>query len=395
MKRLISILLVLALCCSLAACASRDTKKSDEDEEEVEYTLEDVLIARAVEMARLTGLQAGTDYQAAMNMPEELIYVASVFTVSADSEPEEALISPVSDDIATEVTRLHGYLLGDTHLAVTSTLNHSTIMKLPEALEETTAVFLNYGADCSILVVFTPLDGKITGVATHPLYPDVSDRILDEYFSDADTLDEDAIEEACDRAEDVSCEASPGRETPTAQYYTDLALTVLDGVGNMDEEDAAEFTGDPAVIELAVFFAEGVSTEPAQVGVYTFADGGDAMFQTIDASDVLALRDPELTALARQQLFASLPNSFAGRYGVAAIAANSVIQAQAEPVILGSVPEGMDSAVLVMLTYPGIMTAMVCIYDSGYGLYQYSYSFLPDTPNWEEGTEEVGLEALE
>ena len=191
-----ALLLALALCLSLCACNSNNANSNDvtssvsipsvsippttttQARPSLNYTLEDVIIAKAVEMAALTGLRTNRDFLKLYISYDDIINLAQTFSVAATEDPIQAFALCVGDADITGLINSITSRMGDRAVGCTNVLTHSTQMKLPESLSDAIAVCLKYNADCNILVTFTPVQEQIVFVQSYAIFSEVAEELL-------------------------------------------------------------------------------------------------------------------------------------------------------------------------------------------------------------------------
>lgn len=380
MKRFLILLLTAALCLSMAGCGGENPlsavfqPKVDRDS---------VLLHHSLSMARTTGAIA-ENFELISPVPS-LMEIAEDFTCLADDAPDKAWIADVGD-IGKKFALLNAEL-GVERMACATSLTHGTLIQMPEELDDRYGVLLRY-EDGYSLVVYEPLEGAITTVTAFALYPEIAEEMRDRYFDDAEPYGEDEIEERCEQAKDVSFTAKPAKEEPTAAFYEEKALQVLESVDNARGYPEL-FTPNPEILEYCELWLDTAGDTPSDVEVWTMDDAVEPIEEYVGGK----ISDDRMTEFLRQAIGNILIQQVSASYSDLVLASNSTVKSMTDGVCLGPAPEGQADLILVALHYDDEATALVCIYDNGYGLNQYAYGFIPGTLN--SDPEDGGFEALD
>ena len=188
MRKVFMCFLSLIIMCNLFGCAQPQPNGSEKGDT-TKYSLTDIMVHQSVTMAQQIGLCAQSAYIQAMKSPATLISTAEVFTAAAENEPTECQIITTDDPkFGQQITHLMAYLVGSSHLGCSSILTHSTLLRLPQKLSETTVLYLRYSDSCHVAVVFVPGEDRTVSATAYPLFADVAEALLKEHFAEAEIL---------------------------------------------------------------------------------------------------------------------------------------------------------------------------------------------------------------
>lgn len=380
MKRFLILLLTAALCLSLMGCGMENylpdifKPKADRDS---------LLLCHSAQMAEITGAIA--DNFELLSYPTSLMEIAGDFTCLADEQPEKAWITDVGD-IGTKITVMNGQLLGTDYLACAGGMTHGTLVQMPEALDDRYGVLLEFD-DAYSLVVYDPVEDGATAVTAYPVFPEIAEELIDRYFDDVEPYDEDEIEKRIKAAENISLTAKPAKEKATAAFYEEKALQVMEGVANAKGKPDL-YTTSEEVLAYCDLWMDMADETPTDVEVWVLEDPEDLIKEMVGKR----ISDDRLEEYFRRAMGGALVQQMPAAYGDYVVASVSVMRLMAKSTYLGPAPENQGALVMVVLTYDEA-TAMVCIYDSGYGLNQYAFGFVPG--ELEMDPEDGGFERLD
>lgn len=377
MKRLLILLLTAALCLSMAGCGIVHLFKKEVDRDSL-------LLCHSLQMAEITGAIA--DNFEIMSYPESLMELAEDFTCLAEETPDKAWIADVGD-IGTKVAILNGQMLGTEYLACAGGMTHGTLVQMPEELDDSYGVLLRFDDGYS-LVVYEPLEDAVTTVTAYAVFPEIAEELIDRYFDDAEPYDEDEIEKRCKAAEDVSLTAKPAKEKAIAAFYEEKALLVMEGVANARGKPEL-YTTSAEVLAYCDLWMDVAGETPTDVEVWALEDVDDLIKEFVGKR----ISDDRLEEYFRRAMGGVLVQQMPAAYGDAVVASVSVVRLMAKSAYLGPAPEDQEGLIMVVLTYDDEATALVCINDSGYGLNQYAFGFVPG--ELEMDPEDGGFERLD
>ena len=409
MKRALLLLLVLTLCCSICACskdmsdsslAEKNTSKPIDNTQWhtiettqsptiVNYTTEDVIIAKAVEMAKLTALRTNRDFLELYTSYDDLISLAQSFSEAEKKNPIEAFGFCLGETDMAYLINNTTARLGDRFIACTNLLTHNTQINLPDPLSEALAVCLKFSAECYILVTFNPVQENVAYVQTYAIFPEVATELLNATYFDVDSIGTDRIAYACAVATDVSCSCRSNVAVADAKYYEQLAKSVLYRIPIEQVQEIPE-----PIIPYVEHFSNHCAAVAKETYVYHFSDKSQQL--VVDEYHLDGIDNLQLREIAIRELLAGTPEHLASIYGVACANANAVIRAVAQPILLDGTPNQQNFPVLVVFVYSDGSACMVCIYGNEYNFLQYTFASMPELPeNWNEGhLKTVGLERM-
>lgn len=409
MKKVVSLLLILSLCFGICACSADipsnspdeiHTSKATETTEipkieatqnstMLDCTTEDVIIVKAVEMAKLTALRTNRDFLELYTSYDDLITLAQSFSEAEKNNPVEAFGFCFGEtDMAYLINNITARL-GDRFIACTNLLTHNTQINLPDPLSEALAVCLKFSAECYILVTFNPVQENVAYVQTYAIFPEVAMELLNATYFDVDSIGTDRIAYACAVATDVSCSYRSNVAVADAKYYEQLAKSAL---YRISIEQVREIT-EP-IRPYVEHFSNHYTDVAKETYVYQFSDKAQQL--VVDEYHLDGIDNLQLREIAIRELLAGTPERLASIYGVACANANAVIRAVAQPILLDGTPNQQNFPVLVVFVYNDGSACMVCIYGNEYNFLQYTFASMPELPeNWNEGDlETVGLERM-
>lgn len=370
MRKFTAIFLALVLICGLFGCQ----KNPSGEIEPSTYTLSDLLISQAASMSQRISMRAEAAYLATLSEQTEVTSLAHVFTVAATGTPDSAKMAAVDADFSEVITKLCGQLAGDDALACGSLLSFSTHMYLPEPLEQPAAMYLRYSESCHFVTVFTPLENDLVSVWAFPLFTDVANSLLTDYFSGADNWEASEIEASIRNASGADLSADVSALSRSNAYYAKLVKTAMRTVKPLNVSHIYKVTQDKVVIQYVSAMSQALMHRTRAVQVYEFPDSVQAQVEDMLSQSTYS---QQLRSVTEQQVYLSWPNSFAATYGENWIAANAVLRVLLDTTMLGASAEEGEAPALVLMDLGGGASAMVAIYPNEFNAYLYSYTCLP------------------
>lgn len=395
MKRLIGATLFFVFLSSILGCSPAPTDiAATNTQSSVNYSLEDVLIAHAVDMGELTGLRTNSDFLSILGSHDSIIALAQNFSIAATKLPIQAQIFIVDDiernDMTSQINELTHQSLGETAMACSNLLLHTAQVCLPVTLSENTLVCLKYNEDCSIFVFYVPVEDQVTSVYSYAVFNDVANNFLKDFQS---TISLNANEVEAGRASAEGAEYSHDKEStiPSSQYYESLAQKAISAVSPSNIQDNIPNQLRAYVDHLSLVFTQ----NPSSASVYRFTDNAKELIEKEYHFDKFT--DSSLRQMASTEFIALTPMRMAEIWGQNLVATNSIFQAATQPINLGGVSTNQTDPVLVVLNYPNGVVCMVCIYGNDYGLLQATFACLPELPqNWNDiDLNTTGLERID
>lgn len=368
MRKFTAVLLVLVIVFSLFGCQ----KSSDDSSEKSSCTVPEMLVAQAVTMAQQLGLSAKPAYLGALDTAADAISQAGVFQQVASSKPTGAKSFSVDQqDFPRKITELCGKFATASQVAASGMLTFRAQISLPKTLEATTAVILQYGSRCAVIVVFEPLKDKLVSAWTYPLFPKVAERVLAVYGEDAEDWGASQVTECCQAAADIDFSAKYTGKTMDADDYAALATSVFANVKTLNSKQVSQYTTVGSIVEQVVTVSKLLSNGITETQVYNFPAAQDQI------DKILATADPQLSQLTAQRVYLAMPNKIANAHGAQWMAASSILNALLQQTRLGATAAENEAPVLVLLGLSDQYSIVMSIYPSQHNTYLYSFSCLP------------------
>lgn len=383
MKRLIGATLFFVFLSSILGCSPAPTDiAATNTQSSVNYSLEDVLIAHAVDMGELTGLRTNSDFLSILGSHDSIIALAQNFSIAATKLPIQAQLFIVEDmernDMNSQINELTYQSLGETAMGCSNLLLHTTQICLPVTLSENTLVCLKYNEECSIFVLYVPVEDRVTSVYTYAVFNDVANNFLNNFQSTI-SLNANEIEDSCASAEGAEYSHDKESTIPSSQYYERLALKAISAVSPSNIQDDIPDHLRVYVDHLSLVFTQ----NPSCTSVYRVTDYAKRLIEKECHFDKFA--DSSLRQMAITEFIALTPMRMAQILGQELVTTNSIFQAATQSINLGGISTNQTDPVLVVLNYPNGDVCMVCIYGNDYGLLQATFACLPELPqNWND-----------
>ncbi len=398
--------------------AAADRSEDESEDKGVEVSLQDVLLAESVKLAKLAGTAAGSDafVVGAAQLPDEVVPYARDF--AALSEPTDAFVYLDAAALARELgmsgeetltgepdeemrafveqtlpgalgSFLNGQYGGSYLLAAAGAMTVRETVKLPESLEQAALVVLRCGSgedgDLGAAVCFTPAEGALTSVSCVPLGASVMEALArDGHFDEADA---GAVElaVACALTADVSLRAAAASAAADEAWCRAQALASLAGAKDADESWVALYTSDPEMTALVAEMLRGTADEVVSCEVFALERG--RLLDTLDGETADWLeRDglgdyfdrDGLGEYVERMLAATLPTRFAAVYGVSALAANTIaVKLCSQTPYAAPLPQDFSGCRIVAMTWSDGVVTVTALYDGGNGIAQAQTAFLP------------------
>lgn len=372
MRRFTAILLVLVLAIGLFGCSD-----SKEENKKTKYTVSDLLIYKAEEIARQIGMRSEEAYLSAMEFPAQVISVAGTFGQAATDEPAHAMVQTgVVNTLPQEITSICSQFAGSQKLAACGALAVSDHIFMARELEKSTAVYLRYSESCHFIVVFTPLGDNLASVWAYPLYAEVAEQVLRTYFTDPTKLDAKQIRAASRAGSNGLFLAQCTDQKTNSDYYANLTSFVLKKTKPLNKAEISKYTTDESIIKNALTISQLMSKGIQAIHIYRFPDRLESQ-----VSDLLTASSysQELEAYTRQQVYLTFPQQLCNKYGTDWIAVNSVLSAAVNTANMSAIASVEEQPVLVVVPLGGNLCLLMSIYPGQHQIYEYRYAVLPAT----------------
>lgn len=374
MKRIFACFFAFIILCSLFGCTQPQPTEPDDDQQ-TSYTLTDILVAQAAAMSQKIGLCTQPGYMQAIAANDEVASLAGVFTVAAEAEPSECRILTTDDPrFAQSITIISGQLLSYTHLACSNILSYDTLLHLPKTLSETTVVYLRYSDDCHFAVVFVPGENKIVSATVYPLFRETAEALLNEHFSDAQTLNAAQSQNARKAGAQASVCATPSGVQANAAYYTDLAKSVFANATEATAEEIAAYTNDEAIIARVKQMSRALTLKPFAVSIYRFPNS--VRQQSNDILMDVANSD-QLQQLTQRRIYLSYPTLCSSTFGTDQLLANSILSIVTKTQGMGITALEEEDPVIAVLGLADEVSVILSIYPGENNIYSYRYACIP------------------
>lgn len=372
MRKFTAILLVLALAIGLFGCSSnKDQNKKSE------YTVSDLLIYKAEEIARQIGMCSEEAYLSAMEFPAEVVSLAGAFGQAATDDPVHAMVQTgVVKTMSRDIADMCNHIAGTNKLAACSALAVNDHIFMAQKLEKPTAVYLRYSENCHFIVVFTPLGDNLASVWAYPLYAEVAEKVLLTYFAGSTNMDAKQIRAASKAGSKGLFLAQCTDQKTTIGYYADLATFVLKKTKPLNKAAIAEYTTDESIIKNVLNISQLMSKGLQTVHIYRFPSRlEDQVSELLKDSSY----SEELEAYTRQQVYLTFPQQLCNNHGTDWIAINSILSAEVNTGNMSAIASAEEQPVLVMVSLRGGLCLLMSIYPSQHQIYEYRYVVLPMT----------------
>lgn len=371
MRKFTAIFLALVIVCGLFGCA----REPQEQDSKPRYSVTDLMIGKAVEITRQMGMRADAGFLTALEFPAEVASMAGIFREAVDAENITAKVeTAVLDTLPTDITALCSQFGGSTQVACCGALTESNQIFMAKELEYPTAVYLRYSESCHFVVVFTPLGDNLASVWAYPLFAKVAEQVLERYFSDAEDLDADQVRDACNSAADALYEAQCTDQKTSADYYIQLANTVIKDVKPLSDKDISKYTSEQKILANAATMSRLMYSGISSALVYRYPG---SLQSQIDEALSSTEYSQQLKTYARRQFCLTYPNQISNRYGEDWMVVNAILATELDTAKLSAIASEDEEPVLVLMNLSGTACLLMSIYPSEYNIYLYSYAVLP------------------
>ncbi len=373
MRKFTAVVLILVLVCGLFGCAGKTPDQSNGPD----YSLPDLLVYKASEIARQIGMQADQGYMTAMEFPEEVVSEAATFQQAVTAEPISAKVqTDVPKTIALDITNMCSRFAGITKLACCGALTMSDQIYISHKLVTPAAVYLRYSESCQFVVVFTPLGNNLASVWAYPLYPEVTGEVLQTYFINDKQLNAEQIRTACRAGANGSFQAQCTDQKTSPKYYSQLATTVLKEAKPLEPSAVSDYTTDAKIISNVVSLSHSMVSGIQSVQVFQFPAKLERQVEEILSSTKYS---QQLEAYTRQLVYLTFPRQLSNRYGEDWMVTSSLLLATMETGSMGAIATKDEVPVLVLIQLKGDSCLLMSVYPSQHNIYLYQYAVLPQT----------------
>lgn len=358
MRKIITIFLLLAMVCSLFGCGNRNSSNT----QSTNYTIKDLLFYQATGLAQQVGTAAGSNYMKLLGAPEEVTKLAPTFAAAAsmDHLSNGLLLRIDGADLPGLIRNISAQTGNSRKLSCCSMLTYQTQFLCPVPLQQTVAVYLRYGEQCHMVVLFVPQENQLVQATVYPLFAEAAQGLLAKFSANSAKYSSEMIAQCCRRTSAASCIAAPTGNEISAEFYGALAGAVLANVEPASSKEIAPFTSNAEVVTQVSLFTQRMAAGAADTEVFYFP------------SDLVQSKD-EMT---RQQLYLSWANQFSGTFGTTCSASNAVLMQILDAQSMGITAQAEEAPVLVAADL-GSDTVLISIYPSAFGTYLYRVACLP------------------
>lgn len=370
MRKFTAVFLVLVLVFGMFGCSTRQNQNRQPG-----YSVSDLLLFKAGEIARQIGMRADKDYMAALDVPAEVAAVAGVFEQAVTASPVSAKVQTgVLKTLPQDITQICAQFTSIHKVASCGVLVFSDQVFMAAKLEAPTAVYLRYSAECHFIVVFTPLGDNLASVWGYPLYEEVAAKVLKTYFSESQELDAQQIQAAFQAGSKGIFQAQCTDQKTNAAYYTQLVNTIFKKIKPLSAQQVMEYTTNQKIVTHVTTLSQHISTGVQAVQVYQFPS---RMESQVDQILEHSSHDQQLRSFTRQQLYLSFPQQLCARYGEDWVVANAILASAVTTSHMGATASEKEEPVLLLVNLRGGTCLLVSIYPGPHHTYLYRYVALP------------------
>lgn len=378
MRRILALILLLTLLCSLFGCRKPNSlttePSSNSNEGNSVYHAAELLGYQAHLLSRQLGLSVSDAYLKNAGASADLINTAKAFTASATGQPNLVkFINKTDRQFLTSVQLVTETVNGADLASLSKLLAFETRFYSPVPVENCITVYLRYSEQCHILVHFTPSDSNFVTAQVYPLYRDSASLIVNKYFSKAKTYDGDDFQELIAKVEQVDVTADLTGQTVNAEYYAQLAKNTFSGVKALTQAQLASYAVNSALV--------------ANLGAYSKAlASGIGAVKVYDASEVIRLEankrfplddSAALENWALAKAAAALPNSYCAAFDQLTCTTNDILADVLNISVPGAVAQAGEKAALVVMEISNNFSVIVCIYPNANNIYEISFACIP------------------
>ena len=370
MRKITAFFLVLVLVFGLFGCSSSKNQNKKPD-----YSVSDLLLFKAGEIAKQIGMRAEEGYMTALEMPADVASVVGVFEEAVTANPVNAKVQTgVTKTLSQDITQMCSHFAGVTKLAGCGALVFSDQIFMAAKLESPTAVYLRYSEECHFIVVFTPLGDNLASVWGYPLFAEVAEKVLKTYFSNSQELDAKQIQAAWKAGSKGIFLAQCTDQKTSADYYSQLVASLFRQVKPLTAQQVRAYTTDQKIVSHVTTLSQHMSNSVQSLQVYRFPS---RMETQVDALLEHSGYGQELRAHTRQQLYLSFPQQLCARYGEDWIVANSILSTAVKTGQLSAISSAKEEPVLVLVNLKGGTCLLVSVYPGPHQTYLYRYAAIP------------------
>lgn len=370
MRKFTAIFLVLVLIFGMVGCSG-----SKNQNQKPAYSVSDLLLFKAEEIARQIGMRAEKTYMTAMELPAEVVSVVGVFEQAATADPVSAKVQAgMLKTLHQDITQMCSNFAGVNKLAGCGALVFSDQIFMAAKLETPTAVYLRYSDTCHFIVVFTPLGDNLASVWGYPLYAEVAEKVLKTYFTDAQELDAKQIKAACKVGAEGIFQAQCTDQKTNSGYYKQLVTTIFKQIKPLSAQQIKEYTTDQKLVSQVTTLSQHMSNGVQAVQVYRFPS---RMEDQVDQILQHSSYSQELRAYTRQQLYLSFPRQLCTRYGEDWLVASTILSSAVRTAHMSATANAKEEPVLVLVSLRGGSCLLVTVYPGPHQTYLYQYAAIP------------------
>lgn len=369
MRKLITYILLLAIVCSLAGCGRVST---DTTPTEPPYSMQDLLLKQATDLAQRVGLAVQENYLLSLGITQNVAVTANVF--SAASNPESVtsatLLRTDRVDLPQTLSAFNSNANDEKLKVCVSSLQFTTQFYSELQLSDSIGVLLQYSNECFFVVLFESGEHQLIRATVYPLSAKGATMLMNKYYPNAKTISQETILAARANAATANFLAAPVGGGVTTSLYLTMAKYMLTHSSVLTAESLYKYASSAEVRTTAIQYSKFLCSEVRQSAVYRFPADLETASNGFTASQV---KD-----LANQNAYLGWVNALSANFGDNCLTANSILNDALHVSVPRSVIEETEVPVLVALDF-GDCTGIITLYPNEYNTYLYTVTCLPCT----------------